>query len=381
MNKVLLASVAAAGLVVAATAAQAADPIKLTIGGEIKEYVGYATNKKDTTNDRVKFDTMNDGELDFKGETKLDNGVKVGVEVDYAATERDANSGSEKNAAVKNAFTTVSGVFGTFMAGQRTNYTSLVHNTAPTVTTIDGQDNDIHNWINTPTNATTGATFNGTYQTYQKLDDVADKIIYVTPVFAGVSAGFSYTPDVTHSSIGTTSIGAATDKSADNSAAGDLYAYGVTYTNAFGDISIKSDLTGTNANFGDAKTYEGGLQVGYKGFTVGGSALRHLVGSKGTNTSGTSYRTISAIAPGTNFDVGAAYAVGPYKVSFTYYQGSALNSAGTAKDLERHYALGGAYTMGPGIDLRAALIDANYHSRTAGKNTGYGVVTGIDVKF
>src|SRR5208283_4803083 len=107
MKKVLFASVAAVAF--GAVAAQAADPVKLTIGGYADQWAGYAGNKTTALGyDAVKFDTQDDVRINFSGSTKLDNGISVSVEVDTLGTQgTNSHTNPDGNKNVQKSFIAV----------------------------------------------------------------------------------------------------------------------------------------------------------------------------------------------------------------------------------------------------------------------------------
>lgn len=376
MKKVLFASVALAAMGVAA---QAAEPIKLSIGGYANQWAGYAGNKENVTGEGKldKFDVQDDVQINFTGATKLDNGISVSVEVDTMGTQGTNShtaAGSNKN--VKKSFVAVGTAFGAVEVGEQDNVGALIHVSSPNVDAIGGQDGNWMNWIVAPTG------FNETFQrTYAGDDRSANKIIYVSPSFYGLAAGFSYTPSINPATTGHTSIqpsGEATTSS------GDLYVYGLAYANTFGDVSVKADAGSGNANIDSLHVYQGGLNVGYKGFTVGGSILKRDVRTgTGHNGLGGENWQIAAIAKeGVSWDAGASYVNGPYGVSLSYFHGTAQgNLAAGEYDRDGAWDLGGSYDLGPGVKLTESLLYVNYNSAVAPKNNGYGAITGINVTF
>jgi hypothetical protein len=98
-----------------------------------------------------------------------------------------------------------------------------------------------------------------------------------------------------------------------------------------------------------------------------------------------------------------SYATGPYSVALNYFseraaKGNAVNSyvqangaAGVvttstsyANDSDHMLALEGAYAMGPGVSLNLTAFTVKYndaYSNAAEQNQGYGLVSGVAVKF
>jgi len=413
MKRILLsctAAIAFAGV----SAAQAAEPVKLEIGGYMNDWAGYASNKdgKDlagnsafgggyakystsSTQQASRFDVQDDIELNFKGSTKLDNGITVGVEMDTAPTQGVNThniNGANKNS--KRSFVTVGSAYGTIEAGEQDNVGALIHVSAPDVSGIGGQDGNWMNWVLTPTG------HRGTQRTYAGDDRSDNKIIYITPAWNGLAAGFSYTPSINNAAAGHTaipnSLGDATTANGSSVVGGDLYVYGLTYAHSFDQVSVKADVGSGQANIGGLTVYQGGLQVAYAGFTLGGSYLQRDV-----HNSSAIYK--DALAQGYAWDAGLSYATGPYSVALNYFaersaKGNGVNSyaqtngtAGVvttstayANDSDHMLALEGAYAMGPGVSVNLTAFTVKYndaYNNAAEQNQGYGLVSGVAVKF
>jgi hypothetical protein len=106
----------------------------------------------------------------------------------------------------------------------------------------------------------------------------------------------------------------------------------------------------------------------------------------------------TASQKGSGWQLGLAYERGPYGVSFTYHSGA---SEGLVADPDRDngnvYILGGKYTLGPGVDLKASAFYAQFDSEggrsgvnpwtnenegiTEYDGTTYGIVTGVFLSF
>jgi hypothetical protein len=417
MKKVLLAS---AALLALGTAAQAAEPVKLSIGGYATEFAGYAGNKDsaiftaaETTSSaadhKVSFDTQDDVNINFVGSTKLDNGISVGVEVDTFGSQRlDSRTNSSGNTDVKRSFVTVGSAFGTAIVGEREDALYIVHNSAPDVGAAGLQDGA---WFQFVADPAYHKTFNAT--TTSRYDDRGNKISYVTPSFYGLAAAASYAPDIGKNTAGGhTTVQSSSDTNGNNIAAnnsttstqghglvngtdfgtGDVYGAGLAYANTFSGVSIKADAGMAQANIANLRLYQSGLQVSYAGFTVGGSLLNRNVDSKATlGTQGTQgLGTEAAAYAGQSWDAGVAYANGPYAISLGYFHDTTKKAEGTtghvgyAADSTQVYALGAKYILGPGVALQESIdyVDYKTHSTNSGdSNKGVLAITAIRVDF
>ena len=84
MKRILLGGSAIASAALLSAGTQAADPLKLSLGGYFQAYGVYITQDDepgDPGRDRRNFTLKREAEVHFKGETKLDNGLTVRFEV------------------------------------------------------------------------------------------------------------------------------------------------------------------------------------------------------------------------------------------------------------------------------------------------------------
>lgn len=416
MKKVLLASTAL--IAFGAVSANAAEPIKLGLGGYMIENVGYANNS--ASEHKTSTDVQSDVNINFVGSTKLDNGISVAVEVDTFGSQRNdsrnvnANCGKTSNlpggsvscgnSDVKRSFATISGAFGALVVGEREDVGYIVHNSAPDVGPIGLQDGTWFQWIAPASNHRVYTATNAS-----RYDDRTNKITYVTPSFYGLAAGFTYDPNISLSTSGHTTITSSSDFANYANAGsvngtdfgGDLYVAGLAYANKFGDVSVKADAGVGQANIANLTVYQGGVSASYAGFTLGGSIFNRHVGDD-AHVNGVNNNALAQTAAyaGQSWDAGLSYTTGPYAVSVGYFHDTskdnqttlAIGSNGVAgagvgaADSTQVYSLGGAYTAGPGVTFRAGVEYINYKDgndsqNSANQNKGIAAVTGVKVDF
>ena len=126
----------------------------------------------------------------------------------------------------------------------------------------------------------------------------------------------------------------------------------------------------------DAEGYSLGFNLGYAGFTVGGS-YAHTEGNAGGGTdTGTSF-------DGQGYDVGVSYAWGDSAVSLSYLHGEVEGLVGVDGDDENDTVmLSGSYGIGPGIDVIGSVFATEYDGDAAdSSNEGWGIVTGLVLSF
>jgi len=208
MKKVLLATTAL--IAFGAVSANAADPVKLAIGGYMVEDVGFATN--DSGLNKTNVDVQSDVNVNFVGSSKLDNGITVGVEVDTFGSQRqdsrnvaaghtNTTTTTTGNSDVKRSFATVSGGFGAAIIGEREDALYIIHNSAPDVGDVGLQDGRWFQWVQTPSQHRVYTATNTS-----RYDDRTQKISYVTPSFYGLAAGASYVPMLRWGSLATPAL-------------------------------------------------------------------------------------------------------------------------------------------------------------------------------
>lgn len=365
MKKVLFASTAlvAFGL---AGAAQAADPIALKLGGYTKYVFGYADNDIGNVADT---DVKGSNEVFFLGSTTLDNGLKIGVDMQLEAGGTNNSSDGNEQAAGNNldpideAYITVDGGFGRAILGSENNGAYLLHVSAPNAAG-DWEETEFGLlsglWITAPTG------FSGTQLTTAiNTDQDAEKITYVAPSFAGFTVGASYIPsiDTTH--------GDWINMPADNGVIQHVWGVGGAYNNSFGGVGVKLSAGFVRAEEElDHREWSLGAQVGFAGFTVG-AAFRDLNSDLSVD--------------GQTWTAGVQYATGPFAVSVGYFN-SESDSTGDEFDT---YQVSGKYNMGPGVDWITSIGYAEYDNAVSAgivgdvgtDNDGWAAYTGLALAF
>jgi outer membrane protein OmpU len=450
MRKVLLATAALAAM--GAASAQAAEPIKLTIGGVVQEMFGYIDNRglntdaSPATTKTSKTEQNSNVLIRFTGGTKLDNGLNVSLYVDYlmndASSSRNGNATCNRtpwgpfqtvntaptcnnNTGALRSYGTVAGGFGSIVAGEREDISYIIHNSAPDVSTIGPVgDGFWYNIANVP-------SFHHIYQVdnTSRFNGHTSKITYISPSLFGASVGFSYIPSTSFSQNSSSPADASSSDAAVYSPfsranglnlGGDAYAGGLAYNNKLGPVAVKADFSVIQNSFANLRQFNGGTNIGFGGFTVGGSFLNREVPSDASvRVGGVAYTTaaqIAALSPaagagsfataritpaafaqsvafaGNNYTVGGKYELGPYAVSFAYFHDntkalSVFNGTGRA-DRSEIYNIGAAYTAGPGVTFNMGVGYFNYKGDNLNNQTpwnnnndGYFAMTGMTLVF
>jgi hypothetical protein len=345
MKKLLLGSTALVVGGVMAAPAMAADPIKMGVGGYYTFYGAagnidptYALNGNVTSYKGFAF--IQEGEIHFIGQTKLDNGTSVGLTVELEAWNP---SSATANAQIDEAFLFAFGDWGRIELGSRDAATYRMYYGTPSAFIGWGAIQHNHNWANLSVMAnnkgyarTMATTITPTWQ------DV-NRINYFTPRFAGLQIGIGYAPKLNAAAANTPGIvsgpGGGAGICGYNNATNinscptadyawqDLFDVGANYLNKFGDFTVAlygafayaSFVPGylpfagasnmvTGANLSSWKQWVAGAQFGFAGFTVGGAI--------GWDNNGLGGNYYTGVDNDTRFyTAGVMYETGPWQIS------------------------------------------------------------------
>src|SRR5688572_14950653 len=191
MKKLLLGSTALVVGGLMAAPAMAADPIKVGVGGYYTFYAvgggtssSYATNGSFTSYKGLFF--MQEGEVHFVGQTKLDNGTSVGVNVELEAWNPNAGA-TGSVATIDEAFLFAFGDWGRIELGSRDAASYRMYYGAPSALIGFGAIQHNHNIGNSLAQASNKAYFHTTTQTNTAAWQDTQRINYFTPRFQGRS--------------------------------------------------------------------------------------------------------------------------------------------------------------------------------------------------
>lgn len=353
MKKLLLGSTALAVGGLVAAPAMAADPIKMGVGGYYQFYAlagsiegTYALNGTSVQYNGIQF--IQEGEIHFIGQTKLDNGTSIGVRVELEgwnpAGSTTVGGTTIANRQIDEAYMFAFGDWGRVEFGSKDDAPYIMYYGVPSA--LLGWGFVIHNtnflWQNPTASAFNAAAGNVTALTLDAYYQDVNRINYYTPRFAGLQVGVSYTPKM---NIGTgaqwgltpgpTSVASVCGFNDATTANGcptndnswfNAVAVGANYLNKFGVVSVAayvgysyaSFIPSNNlatqaslisgANLTNWQQFAAGLQFSAYGFTLGGSYLWN------NNGLGANYYT------GQNSDtnawgVGMMYETGPWQFS------------------------------------------------------------------
>ena len=352
MKKILLGSTAivAAGMIASAPSAIAAEKMKLSVGGYMEQWVGFTSQDDGVSEDYSGFSTVSDGEIHFKGKTKLDNGISIGVNVQL-----EAQQGGDQ---IDEQYMTVSGGFGQIIIGDENSAMYKMHY-APSDFGIGMNSGDNTVW-NKPVSDAEGDSINmGSHYrspfgaTYIEPDAVNDsaKISYFTPRVSGFQLGLSYAPDANQDSNGLPNRDAANT---------DYIMVGANFVQKMGGMSV--GISGGYGTVTDAAA--GGVEPEATSFGI-------KLGMGGVSA-GVSYANFSdhGEKDQEGINAGVAYSSGPMGVSLAYYHGEKDGNNGSATTLDGQAErdvihLSAKYAMGPGVTFAGTLGHAVYSSDDA----------------
>ena len=374
MKKILLGSTAivAAGMIASVPSADAASKMKLGVGGYMEQWFGFTSGDDGVAQDYSGFDIKSDPEIFFKGSTKLDNGITVGVNVQLEATQ----NGDQ----IDEQYMFVKGSFGQIIIGDENSAMYKMHY-APSDFGIGMNSGDVTAW-NKPVADAEGDSINmGSHYrspfgaTYIEPDAVNDsaKISYFTPRVSGFQLGLSYGPDGNQDSNGLPNRDAANT---------DYIMVGANFKQKMGGMSV--GISGGYGTVTDAAA--GGVEPEATSFGI-------KLGMGGVSA-GVSYANFSdhGEKDQEGINAGVAYSSGPMGVSVNYYHGEKDGNNGDAATLNNQAErdvihLSAKYAMGPGVTLAGTLGHAVYSSDDADLDNSVNesastyVVMGLKVGF
>ncbi|MSO66155.1 MAG: porin [Alphaproteobacteria bacterium] len=382
MKKALIGSTAlvAAGLL-GSGGAFAADPIKLGVFGNFRVQAGYVTQSD--SSGEVGFNHRNfgfgqDSQIQFRGSTKLDNGITVGVQIELegeAGITRSSQTvtspigttgtipgggleGTGETDVVDEAYMWIenTAVWGRIELGNRDPAGNKMAVRQPFVLGTSILGAETMQAVSTPPGQQVG--FAGSGLIAPGTQD-ANKITYYTPrFFNGLQLGVSYTPDVTENN-GRFGVGyARTDRSAAGGVQGDVISVGFNYTNKVGVANLqlsgsydKGSQESTDTDTEDQRDWSLGVNISYQAWTFGG-IYEKLRNSPNTTT-------ITNKSDNIQWAVGVSYSWGAWLAGIEYYNGKAevLTSAGVANgdDKLTEWGVSIRRTLGPGVTLGGGI--------------------------
>jgi predicted porin len=343
MKKVLLGTTAlvAAGAFAGIGAAQAQDvmlPMKAGVGG----YYNFALVSTDTDGDNTNrgHGFQQNIEMEFQGETALDNGMTAGVRIRLSGNNPGPNNIDETEVYFK-------GAFGGLHLGM-----------------VESAGYQTQSWApgGGPVGSVKSSWFGGggAWGDVGYMEEDAPKIVYFSPTLNGISLGVSYAPEDTNHSYASMSDSDGDDKQGEQVTAAIGYSsdlMGGSFSAMVGHEghSTESNEDGT-ACMGDGCDPSGlryGVSVSIDDIAVGIAIYEQ----DGTGTGGMDRKMT---------DAGIAWTQGPLMLGLQY--GSNDGGGGSEADST---SLNLNYNLGGGVDLGAVYATGDRYDSVAGMQRGY----------
>jgi hypothetical protein len=370
MKKILLGTTAlvAAGVI---GAGEARAEFDMTVGGYFGTAYGFVSEDDgdltdvdldgdgvaDPTNEagfRRQNQALNqDAEVHFRFSQTLDNGIEVGGRFEL--------EGFQSGDQIDERWIFFRGGFGELRAGDEDDARKLKSYAAPEASGMFG--------VNSPyftfNNLGAGGQVLSTNTTFPNLENDSSKLIYFTPSFGGFQLAVSYAPDSTQDRTG---FGTGSTDDADGIS--NAMSIGADYSGEFGGVSIGVgggySQGSVEVGSGDPAIWAVGLNLGFGGFTVGGS-----VAFVDADTGGDDEATV--------FDVGATYNFDAVTVGVGWSHGEYDDEGDT--DTLDHAQVTAGYAMGPGVTLGAMVGWFSYEDEGPIGNDNEGWQTGVGAFF
>lgn len=382
MKKLLLCSVAAAGVAFAATPAAA--QIDVTIGGHTKNYVGWMSQDDSAaTSDENNFDMIRESEIHINAEGVADNGLTYGFHVEI-----EADGGDDTNT-MEESYMYLSSNLGRVNLGSEDGAAYLLQVAAPSAdSNIDGIRQYIQPvnysiatanvaFSNYLTGQTVGATADG-FDYDNDLTGFDEKITYLSPVWNGFQFGLSYTPELGDNNSGPNGLAGFSTQNVDDDY-DQAYEAAVRYEGQFNNIGFAVGAGYTHADveeqtvpavLDDFKEWNVGLDLNVGAFGVGAVWTENNNGTE----AGDEDRT---------FVVGVDYTTGPFQLGASYYDRDDENGGATGEYETQRYTGGVIYTAAPGLSFRGSVSFVDHESPTAGVSDvdATSVMGGIQLNF
>ncbi len=375
-KQLLLGSTAViVGALAAPDFAAGEEPLRLEVRGFNNEFFGIG----DVDLDGADFNNtgeFSDGEIQFRGETALDNGLTVGVQVEL---ETDARGDQ-----IDENYIFVKGDFGKIVVGSENlaNYNTFWGVTAPGVGVPINSG-----WVTVfvPPPAGHQLSFRSTIATTNiDVGNDENAVSYYSPRFSGFQFTAGYAPTVVDTGEGKTFAGFQANEATEYSNA---WGVGLNYSESFNGVDVNF-ATGYNqieepdnvSAFGgdDVQQFKIGAGISVGGFSVGGSYANEFEGKIILNATGTA---VSRSEEGEAYDVGVSYGTGPWGVSATYFHGEWEASLGGGDDETDAIVGAVSYVLGPGITTSASLLYGKFEDEGGAEGEATMGIVGISVNF
>jgi len=349
MKKSLLATTALAALGAVAVASPASAKFDVTVKGYMEQWFGYSDNADTVAADSDIFDSFTDSEFFIGFSQTLDNGIKVGGEIQV---EGQQGSGEP----IDEQYVYLSGSFGRLEIGTDNGAPYRMHY-GVTSKGVGIDEGDVSAWVS----GASGALRRTSLTT--AIDNDANKITYFSPRINGFQVGATYMPE---SNDVNTRNGAGAGKENDGNR-DNGWGVAANYMTNVADMSVKASIGFMDAGEDIAvntneTALSAGVKLGFGGFEASLAYGEHNnAGVTDTNT----------------FGVGLAYSAGPAGVSIAYIRGEDSD----ADSDQDNFELGASYKVGPGVTAKSSIYYVERQTAGASAADGIAVVGGLALSF
>ena len=359
MHRYLLAGCAAVALTMASGVANAQAKFEVKVGGDAFFEWGYVDQDNDAN--LRSSEMRNRFRVNIIPSAKADNGLEYGGRIRIRA---DNNNAAGRTLTQDRAYIFAQGGFGQIRAGTTNTYNDETIVSRPIDYLPFGLfDQGISGYLAGTANGTDFSTSHKTALSsstiiYPTFSDVATRVVYFSPRIAGLQLGASYTPrnDDSTNSVNRIKAVAPAGGGTYQASMQDLVELGANYNATFGGFTVKagagyytgeaSDVSG--ARYRNLNAWQAGAQLGYAGFTVGGSYT-----DWGKSGARKGVANVNAENGGA-WQVGAQYTVGPIVVGGGWMYGKDSGDLSVAGKREVNvYEIGVSYTVAPGLAVQA----------------------------
>jgi predicted porin len=364
IKRILLGTSALVAAAVAGSGAQAADPIKLKLGGFYGSAAGVEIGGNDSpgapSNNRQTGAFKQNVEVWFDGSTTLDNGLTVGAHI-----ELEANNTSGRTA--DQVYSFFRGGFGDFRFGdQKSAMDSTCVLDPGYITNNFGLQSPNNSFTNVGRNALIPI---GNLSTCtDEGQATGTKAVYISPIFSGFQLALSYQPSNDNSGAGGSGPngrtgGPGTGTRSNNNANRNIFSAGGVYKTKLGDASltvgagmeytIEGNLRTGNNDTQHMGFYNAGFQVGFGRFTVGASGeyYQNYINCRRF----TPYSNTDPNSDGWSVSAGANYKIDEWTIGVEYMRAQFQTVSSSDIDVYNAASLQATYKLGPGIRLEGEV--------------------------
>ncbi|MFQ5565800.1 MAG: porin [Paracoccaceae bacterium] len=358
MKKVLLGTSALALAGAFASPAASAE-WSMRVGGYMEQFVAYADSDASFDGDFDGIDSKQDAEIWFLPSITLDNGIKIGANVQLEAFQNSDQ--------IDESYMFIKGSFGEILLGSENSAGYKMTYAAPDVSFLNVNSGSTVSFIPWSGGGAGSDVFRRTLGS-SYLENVgnndAQRFTYFSPRFAGLQIGLSYARD------GFQDTNAQVDV---DSTLSDIFDVGANYVNSFGDFNVaisgRWGIGDAPSGFDNPTLWVAGLNLGFGGFTVGGSY-------------GEQNKASAIQMNGEVFDVGASYTTGPWGFSVTYFRGENQDNDGPGDETVDQFLVALSYDLAKGVNIGAygAFVDFEEDDHEDDVD-GFIIGTGVKIKF